>query len=163
MALFRRQKKEKSEEIGNLDGRKSITFSELEQAGYSLSMLGYTPSTGQVMVHVSKGVEEIASGHTHVSEGTGITISNIYRTLECTGELSDITLQYRAADLKFTPEHVQRVIPLKRLLDEKGVRYIHDPPLDKLKAGLDREAERLMDELRASHPVGYPPNSRLNQ
>lgn len=149
MGLFTK-KKEKTEEIENPYGRKFISFSELEKKGYSLSMLGYTPSTGEVMVNVNRvGVEgEVAFGHTYISEKSGIKISNVYGAHECTGELSDIQLTYCRGDLRCTHEQVEMVIPLKKLLDEKGIQYRNDPPLEKLKEKLDRETGNLMARLR---------------
>ena len=150
MGLFTKQKKEKTEEIGNPCGREFISFSELEEKGYSLSMLGYTPSTGEVMVNVNRvGVEEeVAYGHTYISERSGIKISNVHGTHECTGELSDIVLTYCRGDLRYTHEQVERVIPLKKLLDEKDIQYRNYPPLEKLKEKLDRETGNLMAQLR---------------
>ena len=149
MGLFNRKKK-KIKEIRNPNGRESISFSELEEKDYSLSMLGYTPGTGEVMVSVNrKGEKEhVAFGHTYISRGSGIPISNVHGTHECSGELIDIQLTYRTGDLHYTHGQVKRVLPLKRLLDEKGVQYMNDPPLEELEARLHRETERLMNKLR---------------
>ena len=150
MRLFNR-KKEKTEEVETLLRRESIPFYELEEKGYSLRMLGYRPSTGEVMVNVNReGLEDeiVAVGHTYISKGSGITISNVHGTQECTGELSDIKLSYRTNNLQCTHGQVERVIPLKRFLDEEHIQYRNDPPLEGLVAKLNKETERLMTQLR---------------
>ena len=151
MKLFSKRSKRKiiEETIINPHGRKSISFSELEEKGYSLHMLGYHPPTGEVMVYVNKkGVKEnLAFGHTYVSQGSGVKISNVHATYECTGELSDIELKYSRGDTCRTHEQVERVIPLKRYLDEKCVQYRNDPPLAELRERLNEQTERLMAKL----------------
>ncbi len=138
------------EKISNPDGIKSVSFSDLVENGYSLSISGYTPDTGRIRVIIKKnGLESTcAQGNTNIKQGSKIIIANEHGALGCTGEVRDIIINYQGDHLQFNHAEAEKTLQLKSLLDRKHIRYENDPSLEVLKKKLDETTNNLMERLR---------------
>ena len=132
------------EELHNINGRKSVHFKEFENSNFFLSVLGYTPSTGKILVKIKKEGIDVGSGITRYQEDSTLTISNMHGKLGFTGNIYDINLYYGS-----TPADALKPIPLKRFLDERFVQYTSSPSLERLKEKLDEYTDNIIRELRS--------------